>query len=96
VESPPAKTSWSKAPWGAFELVQRAIQLGAEKHGDEYLTLPLPEVEERCLSAAVRHLVRHVYHDEFLDNGGLPLPHLALAGARIILLLERFVRDSSQ
>lgn len=81
------KPMWYYAPWNAFEQVVEVMDFGAKKYGRNNWQ-QLPNLEERYLSAALRHIVAYMQdpYDHIDSESGLH--HLAHAMTCLAFILE--------
>lgn len=83
-----AKRRWRLLPWSALTPIVDAMMVGAAKYGDDnWKHVDAIEFE----NAVMRHLNDHFCGAP--DDAETGLPHLALAGANILILLAKMQQD---
>lgn len=84
----PAKRRWRLLPWSALTPIVDAMRVGAAKYGtDNWRQVPASEFE----NALLRHL--QAYLCGVLTDDETDLPHLALAGANVLILLAKHQQE---
>ena len=81
------KIKWSYLPLPALSGVAKAFEHGAVKHGDKSY-LCHNDGERVYFDALIRHLNAWFYESETVDPDS-GIDHLSLAGANLVVLLDR-------